>query len=258
MESLYSRAEIYDLFENEQRYEAYRKHWETVFKDRDIRSMLDVSIGSGSVTLPVTELGVKLSGSDLSSDMLKNCEEKASARGVGVTLKKSDFRSLECWGDELFDIVASTGNSLGYVDNADVERTLEEMDRHVRPGGYLYFDSRNWEKILAEHQRFYTYNPLFVEDNRVNVVQCWDYNDDGTMVFNILYTFERDNRVFQKEIFEEHYNPFPKALAVDKLRALDYTDIELKGFPAQFPPTEFEKLEWYSVIAKKSEKSLDR
>ena len=161
MESLYNRAEIYDLFENEQRYEAYRKHWETVFEGKDIGSMLDVSIGSGSVTLPVTELGVKLSGSDLSSEMHKNCEKKASVRGTDVTLKQSDFRFLECWGDETFDIVASTGNSLGYVDNADVERTLEEMDRHVRPGGYLYFDSRNWEKILGDHERFYTYNPLF-------------------------------------------------------------------------------------------------
>ena len=82
-------------------------------------------------------------------------------------------------------------------------------------------------------------------------VWCWDYNDDGTMVFNILYTFERDNRIFQQEIFEEHYNPFKKALAVDKLEALGYTDIEVKCFPAQFPPVEFEKLEWYTIIAKK-------
>ena len=252
MGSLYERAEIYDLFENEQRFQAYRKHWEAVIGDREIKTMLDVSIGSGSVTLPVTTLGVKLSGSDLSEDMLKNCGAKAVERGVDVTLKKSDFRKLDCWGDEKFDLVASTGNSLAYVSNEDVAKTLEEMDKHVKVGGYLYFDSRNWEKILKDHQRFYTYDPMFVGETRVNLVQLWDYNDDGSMVFNLLYTFERDNHAVQKEIFEEHYNPFPKALAVDKLKALGYENIEIKCFPAQFEMPSFEKVEWYSVIAKKS------
>ena len=252
MGSLYNRAEIYDLFDNEKRYEAYKKHWEAIFAGKDIKSMLDVSIGSGSVTLPVVDLGVKLSGSDLSEEMLKNCGAKASKKGADVTLKCSDFRGLDCWGDEKFDLVASTGNSLAYVSNADVEKTLEEMDKHVKAGGYLYFDSRNWEKILKDHQRFYTYDPMFVGETRVNLVQLWDYNDDGSMVFNLLYTFERDNHTVQKEIFEEHYNPFPKALAVDKLKALGYENIEIKCFPAQFEMPSFEKVEWYSVMAKKS------
>ena len=235
MGSLYNRAEIYDLFDNEKRYEAYKKHWEAIFAGKDIKSMLDVSIGSGSVTLPVVDLGVKLSGSDLSEEMLKNCGAKASKKGADVTLKCSDFRGLDCWGDEKFDLVASTGNSLAYVSNADVEKTLEEMDKHVKAGGYLYFDSRNWEKILKDHQRFYTYDPMFVGETRVNLVQLWDYN-----------------HAVQKEIFEEHYNPFPKALAVDKLKALGYENIEIKCFPAQFEMPSFEKVEWYSVMAKKS------
>lgn len=87
MGSLYNRADIYDLFDNEKRYEAYKKHWEAIFAGKDIKSMLDVSIGSGSVTLPVIDLGVKLSGSDLSEEMLKNCGAKALKKGAEVTLK---------------------------------------------------------------------------------------------------------------------------------------------------------------------------
>ena len=72
MAGIYDRADIYDLFENEERYLAYKKHWEAVFQGKEINTMLDVSIGSGSVTLPVLDLGVELCGSDLSETMLKN------------------------------------------------------------------------------------------------------------------------------------------------------------------------------------------
>lgn len=61
MGSIYDRAEIYDLFEDEKRYQAYKKHWETSFEGKSIKSMLDVSIGSGSVTIPVMNQGIELS-----------------------------------------------------------------------------------------------------------------------------------------------------------------------------------------------------
>lgn len=252
MISLYDRADIYDLLENEERFLAYKEHWKTIFQGKDIKTMLDVSIGSGSVTLPVMDLGVNLKGSDLSEEMLKNCTKKAKASGREIELKCSDFRDLSCFGDETFDLVASTGNSLGYVDNEDILKTLEQMDKHVKKGGYLYFDSRNWEKIKKQNQRFFFYNPVFVGEDRVNMVQLWDYNSDGTMTFNIAYTFERDNQIFQKELFREHYHPFSKELAVEKLKKLGYENIEILCFPAQFPMVEFERIEWYSVMAKKA------
>lgn len=250
MASFYDRADIYDLFEDENRYNAYKKHWETVFQNKNIHSMLDVSIGSGSVTLSVLDFDVELSGSDLSETMLKNCKKKADSRSKKINLKCADFRDLSCW-QKKFDCVASTGNSLGYVTNQDILKTLEQMDSLVKEGGYLYFDTRNWDKILKEKNRFYTYNPMYHDENRVNVVQVWDYNEDGSVTFNILYTFEKDNQIFQKEIFEEHYYPVGKELLLNKLEELGYTDIEIKCFPAYFEIVEFERIEWYCVIARK-------
>ena len=81
MASIYDRADIYDLLEDENRYQIYRKHWETVLKDRPVETFLDVSIGSGNVTLPLLDLGIRLSGSDLSSCMLEKCRKKAEATG---------------------------------------------------------------------------------------------------------------------------------------------------------------------------------
>ena len=60
---------------------------------------------------PAAELGVKLSGSDLSSAMLKKCEEKAHAKSLEIDLRESDFRELKQNFSETYDCVASTGNS---------------------------------------------------------------------------------------------------------------------------------------------------
>lgn len=250
MPSLYDRADIYDLFETEDRFNAYKRHWERVLRGTAIHTLLDVSIGSGCVTLPLAELGVELSGSDLSETMLDHCRKKAERREYPVDLRQSDFRDLRCWNGKKFDCVASTGNSLPYVTNNEVLGALTKMDSFVSEGGYLYLDTRNWDRILRERQRFYLYNPFYGGETRVNLVQAWDYLADGSMTFNLLYTFERNNKIFQKEIFEEHYHPLPRQLLLDKLENLGYREIRQFCFPA-FLEQDAGECEWYCILAKK-------
>ena len=253
MSQLYDRADIYDLIESEQRSEAIRKDWAEFQGSREIHTLLDVSIGSGGMTLPLQELGIEISGSDLSEAMLSRCKMKADAKGQPVELKCSDFRNLSCWEGKLFDCVVSTGNALGYVENSDVPLVLEKMDRLVKPGGYLCYDSRNWEKIRRDKQRFYLYNPFFRDGNRINLVQVWDHNPDGSITFNLLYTFEKDNRIFQKEEFQEHYHPFGLDLALDKFKAMGYTEIGISHFPVSLKTKDFSEMEWYRLIGRKPE-----
>ena len=66
MSTLYQRAEIYDLIENDKRTDAIRRDWERFLEDRPIHNLLDVSIGTGGMTLPLQELGISIYGSDLS------------------------------------------------------------------------------------------------------------------------------------------------------------------------------------------------
>lgn len=251
MASLYDRADIYDLLGNEARYEITKKHWEWMLAGKNVHTLLDVSIGSGNLTLPLLDMGIRLHGSDLSEAMLDRCRKKAGARGYEINLRVSDFRELTKNFSEQFDCVASTGNSLAYVKNEEVLGVLEQMDALVTPGGYLYFDLRNWDKIVRTKQRFYLYNPAFVDDTRVNLVQVWDYCSDGSMDFNLLYTFEQNNRIVQKESFCEHYYPVPQKPLLDKLKAMGYSDIVIEMLPAQFGKFT-DSTDWYCVMAKKS------
>ena len=212
MASIYDRTELYDLFDTPNRQAVYREHWHTLFAGKQVHTMLDVSIGSGSVTLPALELNVSLCGSDLSEPMLTSCAQKLDSRGLAAELHQADFSELSIWAGRQFDFVVSSGSSLGYVENADVARALWQMDALVAPGGWLCFDTRNWDYILQNRPRFYLYDPLFDGDTRINLIQVWDYELDGSVLFHLLYTFERENHIFQKEKFEEHYHPFFRAL----------------------------------------------
>ncbi len=251
MASLYNRADIYDLLENDSRRNVCKTHWETILAGKQVRTLLDVSVGTGNVTLPAAELGVELSGSDLSAAMLENCRKKAADRGLAITLECCDFREVASHFAKQFDCVASTGNSLPYVSNADVLKTLEQMDALVRPGGYLYFDTRNWDKILLEKPRFYLYPPFFNGETRVNLVQVWDYHEDNTMTFHLLYALEQDNRIFQREFFEEHYIPIRRDILLNKLQCLGYGEPEITCFPAREKGVVPEAADWYCLIAQK-------
>ena len=251
MSQLYDRADIYDLIESDQRTDTIRRDWKEFLGGREINTMLDVSIGTGGMTLPLQELGIEISGSDLSEAMLARCKMKAAAKGNPVELKCCDFRDLSCWEGREFDCVVSTGNALGYVSNYDILIALEKMNHLVKPGGYLCFDSRNWEMIQREKQRFYFYRPFFRDGNRINLVQVWDHNADGSITFNLLYSFEKDNNIFQREIFEEHYHPFGIDLALDKMKEMGYGNIVIKPFPYFTEEKDFSKVDWYRVIGEK-------
>lgn len=253
MASVYDRTDIYDLFDSPKKDAQTLSHWQAVFDGRPIRSALDVSIGTGSLTLPLGQLGVSLYGSDLSDSMLARCRKKADERGIAIDLRQSDFRDLTSYFDRSFDCVMSTGNSLAYVTNNEITGVLEQMDALVEPGGCLYFDLRNWDRIVGQKKRFYCYNPAFLPNgDRVNLMQVWDHLSDGSIVFNLVYTFERDNKIFQKERFEEHYHPVPQKLLLDKLTQLGYQDIQVKAFPVQFGAFDIENSEWYCVLAHKA------
>lgn len=252
MGKLYERSEIYDLTEQASKNLWIHEHYETIFAGKDIHTLLDVSIGTGGMTLPIADLGIELFGSDLSQNMLDKCQKKCDQQNIPITLTCSDFRSVSAKFSQQFDCVISSGNSLGYVSNEDVLLTLEQMDCLVKKGGYLYFDMRNWDMILSKKPRYYLYNPSFVDDTRINLMQFWDYLPDGSIDFNLLYTFEKENCIQQHEHFVEHYIPVRQQLLLDKLAQLGYQNMELYSMPKHRGAFDIETTEWYCLIAKKA------
>lgn len=244
MADLYDAPEIYDERFSDRAERAYRNHYQRTLEGLPVREILDCSIGTGCLTFCLCGLGYKVWGSDLSGPMLARAAEKARAKGLEVPLTQCDFRELTKAYSRQFDCVMSTGNALAHVNGPDLERTLAQMDALVRPGGYLYFDSRDWEEELKEKHRFQPFGrPFFREDGtRINYVQVWDYHDDGSVTINILHAYERDGEILKQEIYEEHLYPFTVGKVRETLEKLGYRDISRRPFPGTG---------WYCLLAKK-------
>jgi ubiquinone/menaquinone biosynthesis C-methylase UbiE len=96
------------------------------------QSVLDVGCGTGALLerLAATAPGARLSGVDLSPEMLEEARKKL---GAAIPLKQSNVNNLPFASHE-FDVVVST-NALHYFRNPAA--ALEEMARVLRPNGRL-------------------------------------------------------------------------------------------------------------------------
>ena len=192
MADLYDYPDIYDERFTEGANNAYRQHYEKILAGKGINTILDCSFGTGNLSFPLAELGYQLTGSDISGAMLAKAAEKAKAKGFDIELAQCDFRERSSRFSRQFDCVMSTGSALAHVPEPDVLRVIREMDKCVAPGGWLYFDSRNWDAARKNTTRFIFPQPFYKDDGtRIGCVQMWDYNPDGTITINILHTYER-------------------------------------------------------------------
>jgi SAM-dependent methyltransferase len=102
-----------------------------------IGDVLEVAIGTG-LNLPYYSAGVRLTGLDLSAEMLSIADERARSLGRSIGLHEGDAQALP-FSDKSFDTVIST-YAMCSVPN--VARVVSEMKRVMKPGGRL---------ILVDH-----------------------------------------------------------------------------------------------------------
>jgi len=96
-------------------------------------SVLEIGIGTG-LNLPLYPATVRLTGIDLSSEMLDKAIERVQELGMpNVTLKVMDATSMD-FGDNEFDKAVATYTISAVPDPVGV---LREMRRVVKPGGTL-------------------------------------------------------------------------------------------------------------------------
>jgi ubiquinone/menaquinone biosynthesis C-methylase UbiE len=99
---------------------------------RAVGDVLEVAIGTGR-NLPYYPDGIRLTGVDLSAQMLGIARDRAAGLGRQADLRSGDAQVLD-FPDGSFDTVLCT---LGLCAIPDDRRAIREMARVLRPGGRL-------------------------------------------------------------------------------------------------------------------------
>ncbi|MDP4107719.1 MAG: class I SAM-dependent methyltransferase, partial [Bacillota bacterium] len=76
-------------------------------------TMLDLACGTGELSVRFAKQGFKVTGVDLSTDMLAVAKAKAESQGVMIPLFEQDMAELEGLGS--FDIIGIFCDSLNYL-----------------------------------------------------------------------------------------------------------------------------------------------
>jgi SAM-dependent methyltransferase len=109
--------------------------------------LLDVGIGTGRVSLPLLQNGLRLTGVDTSAAMIERCS--SDARATAVRLVQGEFERLP-FAAQAFDTTISVDAFAHFPDWA---ANLDELLRVTRIGGRIIVDVGSRDHIEAVAQR---------------------------------------------------------------------------------------------------------
>jgi SAM-dependent methyltransferase len=96
-------------------------------------TVLDVACGSGNATIPAAETGAKVTGLDLTPELLEAGRANATEAGVEIDWVEGDAEQLP-FPDGSFDAVISV---FGCMFAPDQAKTAAEIARVMKPGGRM-------------------------------------------------------------------------------------------------------------------------
>jgi len=107
--------------------------------------VLDVACGTGVVAVTAARLGARVTGLDLTPELLERARENAAIAKVAIDFHEGDVEQLP-FDDNEFDVVLS---QYGHMFAPRPEVAIAEMLRVLRPGGTLAFSTWPPEMIVG-------------------------------------------------------------------------------------------------------------
>jgi SAM-dependent methyltransferase len=123
--------------------------------------LLDVGCGTGVVALTAAQVGAKVSGSDLTPELIMRAKENSQISNLNIDFQIADVEDLP-YKDDKFDFVLS---QFGHMFAPRPEIALKEMLRVLKSGGVVAFST--WPPELLTGRLFTLtgkYNPSAPKD----------------------------------------------------------------------------------------------
>ncbi len=152
------------------------------------RQVLDAATGTGMHAIALAQCGFSSTGADLSQGMIDKARLNAKSAGVGVHFEVAGFGALaETFGSGVFDAVLCLGNSLPHLlSQPELISSLADFASCLRPGGLLLLQNRNFDAVMAKHERWMEPQACVEADAEWVFQRFYDFNPDGLITFNMV------------------------------------------------------------------------
>jgi len=137
-------AKYYDLIELEEYTPKYQNELlSKFFKEKGVKTILDITCGTGAQTIYLKQQGFEITGNDISTYMLDIAKEKAKQQNLTIPFLNLDMRK-DTIGK--YDAVISQCNSIGHLNKKDFNKALANIYNNLNNKGYFIFDIYNFNK----------------------------------------------------------------------------------------------------------------
>lgn len=215
-------------------YDTLAEHYHLIFEDWDesmrrqaqiiarllptpeAGPILDVACGIGTQSLPLSELGYSVEGSDVSVAEIARAKRECEGRGLRCKFRVDDMRTLTSAPTFNYAVVMAMDNALPHLESDDdIVAALAAMRSRLLPHGKVILSVRDYDLLLKDRPscmppRFYS-----VEGRRRIVIQVWDWNDERRYRVHLYVTCDT-SRGWITHHFEGSY----RAVTTDEIAHL--------------------------------------
>ncbi len=141
-------AKYYDAF-NEENSKVINQTLEKILKKHKVKSVLDLTCGTGSQVFWLAKRGFEVVGSDINANMLKAARIRAKKEKCDVKFIQGDMRTSQLG---TFDAVITIFNAIGHLTKKDFEKAMRNVGSNLKQGGLYIFDINNLSYLIKDDQ----------------------------------------------------------------------------------------------------------
>ena len=225
-------AESYDRLTNDVDYRATVAFYGEILDREGLhpRTAVDLACGTGSVSVLLAQKGLRVTGVDMSEEMLTVAQQKASSLENPPLFACERLERLAL--PRGVDLAVCALDSLDYITNpADCAEAIRRVYRVLNPGGIFIFDVNTPEKLRAMDGQVF-----LDEDEDVYCVWRGEFDEESNICSYGMDLFQRRGKLWHRS-FEEHreYAYSPRQLT-EYLETAGFTDIGVYADRRMEPP----------------------
>ena len=199
MDAYKNLAASYDRLTNDVDYEATVEFYMEILRREGLspRTVVDLACGTGSVTEILARKGYRVTGVDMSEEMLTE-----------AAMKTMDMEQPPMYSCQLLqnlrlprgvDMAVCALDSLDYIlDPADCKEAIRRAYKALNPGGIFIFDVNTPEKLRAMDDQVF-----LDEDDDVYCVWRGEFDEETNICSYGMDLFQREGNMWRRS-FEEH------------------------------------------------------
>lgn len=223
MDAYKNLAASYDRLTNDVDYGAVVDFYMEILRREGLkpRTAVDLACGTGSVAVLLAQMGMEVTGVDLSEDMLTQAMDKVWDMDNRPQFICQNLAELHLYRG--VDLAVCALDSLDYITNPDdCKAAIARVYKALNPGGIFIFDVNTPEKLQAMDGQVF-----LDEDEDVFCVWRGEFDEETNICTYGMDLFQRQGSAWVRSQEEHQEYAYSQSQLTDYLKTAGFTHIEV-------------------------------